>query len=144
MLFRLTWLISSYLNDSLQDTDACSPHHVPIHEKCRRRLPPPQQSPIDYASAELQTVKCAVEFSPNEPTHAHTLRIDYSRYAALCVSGVVSFSSWGFRLQQRELKCSAPPMYAHLLITGTAPACIIAKLLSPTTVVLLRFSTRLL
>jgi hypothetical protein len=102
---------------------------------------PPQQSPIDYASAELQTVKCAVEFSPNEPTHAHTLRIDYSRHAALCVSEVKSFSSWGFHPLQRELNCSALPMYAHLLLTNTAPACIIAKLLSPMIVDLSLFGT---
>lgn len=115
------------------------------HIKCIfRNSAAPHHSPIDYASAELQTVKCAVEFSPNEPTHAHTLRIDYSRYAALCVSGVKSFSSWGFHLPRRELYCSALPMYAHLLITGIAPAFIIAKLLSPMIVVLSYFSTRVL
>lgn len=102
-----------------------------FQEQCSQKLPPTEQSPIDYASTELQTVKCAVEFSANEPTHAHTLLIDCSRYAALCVAGVKSFFSWGFHLLQRELICSTSPIYEHLLIKGTAAAFCYRKAVKP-------------
>ena len=46
------------------------------------------------------------------------------------MSGVKSFSSWGFHSLHRELSFSTSVMYAHLLIPGISPGFTVVKLQS--------------
>jgi hypothetical protein len=87
----------------------CSPHELRIYlGRAHPSFPPTQQCLIDYVSAQLRTmVNVPYNFPRTNPRmHTHILRIDYTRYDALYVPAVNSFS-WGFLLQRSELSFNA-------------------------------------
>lgn len=98
-----------------EDGIACSLHELRVY------LGGVQPSSASHTAVSNRLCEC---WTPNKSKcartnprmHTHKLRIDCSLWAALCVSAVKSFSSWGFRLQQREQNSNASSKYVHLFL----------------------------